>query len=176
MGLRGSLRTMPVYELLMWISQFQKSGLLRIYVQDDSMELGFENGFATYSSSSRENGTLGRLLMNKGVITEEMHERARKLRTDGSVAVAKGLLDLGLMPEEELRRYLRKKIEMELFDLFRETEGEFRFNPDERPAIDLLPLRVNVSNLLLRVMQQMDENEAYDFDASGIHLQIPPEQ
>lgn len=167
---------MPVPELLMWVSQFQKSGLLRIDLARDSMELGFESGFLTFSSSSRESGTFGQLLITKGVITAEMHERARKLRTDGSVAVAKGLLDLGLMPEEELRRYLRKKIEMELFDLFRETEGEFRFDPDERPTIDLLPLRINVSNLLLRVMQQLDENETYDFDASGINLHIPPEQ
>jgi len=47
---------------------------------------------------------------------------------------------------------------------------------DERelPQLQLLPLRVDVSNLLLRLTQLMDEKGEYDFDdASGLHWERP---
>ena len=175
MALQGSLRTMPLPELLMWISQFQKSGTLRVVVDETTRELGFERGSLTFSSSSEPGGTLGRLLIDKRVITEEMHEQARELRMDRSVAVAKGLCQLGFIPEEDILRYLRKKAEMELFDLFRKLDGEFSFDEEDERGLDLLPLRVNVASLVLRITQQMDENDEYDFDQSGIRIQIPPE-
>ena len=38
------------------------------------------------------------------------------------------------------------------------------------PQMQLLPLRVDVSGLLLRLTQRMDEKGSYDFDdVSGLH-------
>ena len=87
-----------------------------------------------------------------------------------NVAVAKALIELEMLSEEDLLRFLRKKAERELFDLFECIDGEFRFDEREMPQLQLLPLRVDVSNLLLRLTQKMDEKGEYDFDdASGLH-------
>lgn len=173
MSVQGSLKTMGIPELLMWISHFQKSGVLRIDLDSSSRLLGFDRGSLTYSASSDEKETLGRILIEKGIITEEMHERARKLRTEKAVAVAKGLRDLGLIPEGEVVRYLRKKAEKEIFEMFHEIEGSFSFDEELGLVLDLLPLKLNVSSLVLRITQQLDEKDEYDFDSSGVHLQIP---
>lgn len=173
MPIHGDLRAMPVPELLMWISQSRKTGTLDVRTPGLNQKLAFLEGDLIFSSSSDVNATLGRILIEKGVVTEEMHERARSMRTEKSVAVAKALRDLEIVSEEDVVRYLRKKAEKELFDLFKRHEGEFTFDERELPDLDLLPLRVEVSRMLLRITQQMDEKGEYDFDASGIRLDIP---
>ena len=52
-------------------------------------------------------------------------------------------------------------------------EGEFTFTERNMPALDLLPMRVDVSKMLLRITQDKDEKGEYDFDATGIRLEIP---
>lgn len=173
MPIHGDLRAMPVPELLMWISQSRKTGTLQIRTPDLSQQLAFLEGDLIFSSSSDVNATLGRILIEKGVVTEEMHERARTLREEKSIAVAKALRDLDILSEEDVVRYLRKKAEKELFALFQRQEGEFTFDERQLPELDLLPLRVDVSRMLLRITQQMDETGEYDFDATGIRLDIP---
>ena len=36
-------------------------------------------------------------------------------------------------------------------------------------------MRVDVSKMLMRVMQDKDEKGEYDFDQTGIRLEIPPD-
>ena len=153
MAIEGNLRTMSVPELLMWISQCRKSGTLEIRTGRSTERLAFEEGNLTYSSSSDRKKTLGRLLIDKGVVTEEMHEKARKLRKK-DMGVAKALLELQLLSET--------------------VDGEFQFDERDLPQLQLLPLRVDVSNLLLRLTQLMDEKGEYDIDdASGLHWEGP---
>ncbi|MBW3671803.1 MAG: DUF4388 domain-containing protein [Acidobacteria bacterium] len=161
---------MPVLELLMWITQFRKSGTLRVKTGETTRELDFDKGALTFSASSDQKGTLGRILIERGVITEEMHNRALELRAERSIGVAKALSVLGLVPEKEILRYLRRKGELELSELFRMTEGEFSFDTGERPELDLIPLEIDLSSLT----QQMYQRGWYKFEASGIRVQIPP--
>lgn len=173
MPIEGTLETMPMAELLMWISQFQKTGTLEIRTSDSTETMAFDRGALVFSSSSNPERTLGRLLIKYGIVTEEGHKRARELRKTKSIAVAKALLDLEIVTEEQLSRFLRKKAEGELYDLFDIQEGEFTFTERNLPALDLLPIRVDVSKMLLRVTQDKDEKGEYDFDSSGIRLDIP---
>jgi Domain of unknown function (DUF4388) len=165
---------MPVPDLLMWISQSQKTGTLEIRTSQSIETMAFEAGALVFSSSSNPQATLGRLLIKSGVVTEEGHEQARELREKKSVAVAKALLELHLLTEEQLLRFLRKKAERELFHLFDLAEGDFKFTDLDLPKhIDLLPLRIDVTNMLLRVTQHRDEKDEYDLDSTGVHLKIP---
>jgi uncharacterized protein DUF4388 len=173
MPVQGNLAAMPIPELLMWISQFQKTGTLEVRSKHGVETMAFEKGALIYSSSSNPEGTLGRLLLKYGVVNEDMHKKARELRKTKAIAVAKALLELEMLTEEQLLRFLRKKAEKEMFDLFDLTDGDFTFNESLLPSIDLLPLRVDVSKMLLRVTQDRDEKGEYDFDSTGVHLDIP---
>src|SRR5260370_29279320 len=150
-------------------AQYRKTGMLEVRTALSTERLAFEEGTLTYSSSSDQKKTLGRLLIEKGMLTEEMHETARGLRSK-NIAVAKALIELEMLSEEDILRFLRKKAERELFDLFESIDGEFRFDEREMPQMQLLPLRCDVSGLLLRLTQRMDEKGSYDFyDVSGLH-------
>jgi hypothetical protein len=173
MPIQGDLRAMSVTELLMWISQFQKTGTLEIRTSEWTETMAFEQGSLVFSSSSNPERTLGRLLIKYGVVSEENHDRARELRNTKSIAVAKALLELDIVTEPQLIRFLRKKAERELYDIFDIQDGDFTFIETDMPSLDLLPLRVDVAKMLLRVTQDKDEKGEYDFDATGIRLDIP---
>jgi hypothetical protein len=164
---------MTVPELLMWISQCQKTGSLEIRTSASTLVMAFSEGALIYSSSSNLDGTLGRLLLKYGAVTEEEYARAREIRETKSIAVAKALLELQALNEPQLLRFLRKKAEKELYDLLESAEGEFTFTEKELPTLDLLPLRVDVSKMLMRVAQDRDEKGEYDFDSTGVRLDIP---
>jgi hypothetical protein len=87
--------------------------------------------------------------------------------------VAKALLELDIVTEAQLVRFMRKKAERELYDLFDLQEGEFTFTERNMPTLDLLPIRVDVSKMLLRITQDKDEKGEYDMDSTGIRLEIP---
>lgn len=173
MPIQGTLAAMPVPELLSWISQFQKTGTLEIRTREAVETMAFEKGALIFSSSNNPDRTLGRILLRSGVVTEDMHKQARKLRKTKSIAVAKALLDLHMLTEDQLVRFLRKKAENELFDIFESSEGEFTFNERDLPELILLPMRVDVSRMLIRVSQDRDEKGEYDFDATGIGIEVP---
>ena len=173
MPIQGGLATMPVPELLMWISQYQKTGTLEISTGTYTATMAFENGLLVFSSSNDPNATLGRILIRNGVVTEEVHRQARELRKTKSMAVAKALLELEALTEEQLVRYLRKKAESEVYQLCESADGQFTFTDGVLPNLELLQMRVDVARMLLRVTQDRDEKGEYDFDASGIHLEIP---
>jgi hypothetical protein len=173
MPMQGTLKAMSVPELLSWISQYSKTGTLEIRSAGTTEIMAFEDGALIFSSSSNPEATLGRILITNGVVTEEMHKEARALRKTKSIAVAKALVELRHLTEEQLVRFLRKKAEKELFDLFSSQDGEFVFNERTLPQLELLPMRVDVGRMMLRVTQDLDEKGAYDFDATGIHLDIP---
>ncbi len=173
MSIQGSLKTMPVPEVLMWISTYQKTGTLEVAAGNHLEQIAFDGGFLIFSSSSDLAKTFGHILISRGMLSEEQHTQARRIREDQQIALAKVLKDLHILPEEEIIRMLRKKAEAEIFGLFGSVKGEFRFIDDELPDIDLLPLRVDVAKALLRITQQMDESGDYDYDQSGIRLDIP---
>ena len=173
MPIHGNLTAMPVPEILMWISQCQKTGTLEIRGSRSIATMAFLDGSLIYSSSNNPEGTLGRILMRCGAVTEEMHTQARELRTTKSIAIGKALLELEMLSEADLVRFLRKKAEKELYDLFDSADGDFTFDEREMPELDLLPMRVDVARMLLRVTQDRDEKGEYDFDSSGVRLDIP---
>jgi hypothetical protein len=173
MAVHGDLSTMPVGELLMWISNFRKTGTLIVRTLDHDEKIAFDQGFLIFSSSSDLKRTFGRLLVQRGLLSEENHDQARKIREEEQIALAKVLKELNFLPEDEILRLLRKKAEAEIFDLFKSDQGEFTFRDEPMPELDLLPLRVDVSKALLHVTQQLDEGEEFDFDESGINLDIP---
>ncbi|MGA7615217.1 MAG: DUF4388 domain-containing protein [Thermoanaerobaculia bacterium] len=176
MPIRGDLKSMHVGELLVWIGQFHKSGMLELRTAEGVHSLAFEQGNLIFSASPTEEGTLGRLLIERGAVSEEEYQNARDERERRSVAVAKILRDLQLLSEEDAIRFLRKKAEKELFTLLQCTDGEFCFDESIMPQLDLLPLRLDLDGVLLRVTQHIDEKGEYDFDSSGIHVRLPKER
>jgi hypothetical protein len=172
MSIEGSLSTMPVAEILMWVGQHQKTGSLELLSKMWRGRMVFMNGALIYSSSSDPDHTLGRLLIESGLIDEEIYRGAWDVAERDKLPIARVLRDLKLVSEDEIVRMLRKKAEFEIARLL-PVEGMFRFNEEDLPAMDMVPMRLDVSRALLAATQQLDENAEYHIDSSALQLDIP---
>ena len=172
MTIRGSLKTMSVPELLQWISQGRKSGLLEIHAREGEARIAFEGGELIYSSSDSLDNTLGRWLIRNGYVDEEKYQEARRLRGESNIGVAKILTDLNYVREQDVIQTMRRKVEEEIYGIFLAENGEFVFLDEELPELELLPIRIDITKTVLRITQRLDEKEDYDFDSSGTHVPI----
>lgn len=172
MSVHGSLATMSVPEILQWIAQGRKTGTLHVTSPKGDLKIAFEEGLLTFSTSPNPDQTLGQLLIRKGVINEETHEKARRIRDECSIAVAKVLMELNVVPENELLHHLRLKAEDEIYSIFLCDQGEFRFVPSELPELDLLPMKIDVTKAVVKICQRLDEgDDKFDFDSSWTRVQ-----
>jgi len=152
----GYLRTMPVPELLQWIGHCRKTGSLRVSTEDGTESLAFRDGELMYSASTDPGATLGRTLIDAGLLTEDLHAMAWGLRERFEIGVGKALLDLNLVRRDDLLESLQRKAERQLQRLFLAPDGFFRFD-GSLPCLDLLPIGEDVTRTVLRVTQGIDE-------------------
>ncbi|HEY5611522.1 MAG TPA: DUF4388 domain-containing protein [Thermoanaerobaculia bacterium] len=173
MSVSGNLRTMPLSEVLTWISLHHKRGTLLIWSERGVHKLAFDEGSLIFSAAPEGTENLGRLLIAKGVLTEEKHEHARRVRQETGVGLAKVLTDLQICREADIIELMTKKAESEIFELLPVTDGEFEFIGGDVPRFDMLPMRLEISEALLKIGQHVDEHGRYLFDTSPGRLALP---
>jgi len=124
MPLIGTFETMPIPELLQWIGIGRKTGTLQITTDKGLAVLAFQEGELTFSASSDRGQTLSKLLVESGLLTDEMHEQARAVCRETGIGLGKALKDLNVLREDELLNLMRRKVENELLGLLQTDEGQ----------------------------------------------------
>ena len=157
MSITGNLRTLELAELLQWLAQGTKTGVLMIENEKLEKRIYFDAGKITFSESNNPHEHLGSFLIREGLIDEGTLARAIKLQESTQVLLGKVLVTLGSITESELHDILRRKTEESIFELFSWEEGEFRFIPDETPDQAGIPLRLDVTNVVLEGLRRLDE-------------------
>ena len=162
MPLIGTFETMPIPELLQWLALGRKTGTLQVTTDKGVAVLAFDAGELIFSASSDQGQTLSRLLMESGILTSAQHEQARAAARELRIGLGKALTELNVLRESQLVGLMRLKVENEIFELLQTEEGRFQFVDGELPDLDLLPMRVDVTKTVLRVMQRMDEGDSFE--------------
>lgn len=134
MSLRGSLRTMPVEDLLDWIDRRFVCGNLTVERGQTVRTFHFDSGYVTGASSNDPSEYLGQLLINRGFIEETQLNEAFEVQADTGVLLGKILLMVGAVQEGHLRQVLEEKIRESLFDALSWAEGAFQF--ERAPELD----------------------------------------
>jgi hypothetical protein len=157
MSLVGNLRTMPLPEILQWISMSVKTGTLHLSRRSVQKRIIFQEGeiFSSWSNDPRE--SLGQFLIRDNRITEQQLFRAllrqeQENRLLGSILVADGSIS-----EAELTSTLVAKAEETVYDLFHWPEGQFEFKDGEFPAGFQFSIRIAVNAVLLEGIRRVDE-------------------
>ena len=149
MSITGNLRTLEFAELLQWLAQGQKTGALVIQNGKTEKRIYFDAGKIISSESNNAEEHLGSFMVREGLIDEATLSRAVKLQESTQILLGKVLVSLGTITEEELHQILRKKTQESLYELFKWTEGDFRFIPDHLPRLPMVPLEIDVTNVVL---------------------------
>jgi hypothetical protein len=147
---------MPVPELFQWISQSGKTGTLRVSLPHSEHTISFDQGKLIFCASTNLQQSLGRVLIGQGALTEEMHERAYRVRDESQISLGLILTELNMVRERDIREALSRKAEEQLVDLFVSSEGAFRFNP-EIPTISMIPIEMDLTQVILEVTHRLDQ-------------------
>ncbi|MGC8724317.1 MAG: DUF4388 domain-containing protein [Acidobacteriota bacterium] len=158
MGLQGNLRTILLPDVLQWISQSRKSGIL--HVRDPggvSKRILFKKGDVLSTASSDPREYLGHFLISHGYLSEEQLNLAMDTQIQTGIKLGKILVTVGVLEEEDLKVMLKLKAEENVYDLFLWEEGEFNF--EDRDAIDEdIPYApMDVTSLVMEGIRRKDE-------------------
>ena len=157
MGIVGNLQTMQLEELLQWLSQSKKNGTLEIVHGKVEKKIFFKEGRILSSASNKPEEHLGHFLVSHGLITEEQLDRAVKMQKSSRMMLGMILVKEGALAEEDLTRMLRLKAEESIYDVFAWAEGDFRFVDDALPDGAMVPMRVDVTGIVMEGVQRVDE-------------------
>ncbi len=157
MGISGNLRTMAPGDLLQWLSMAQKTGTLVVSAQAIEKKIFFREGRIISSASNDPREYLCQFLMSHGHITEEQVRRAIEEQGKTRVLIGKILVNIGAVDEKNLADLMRRKAEESIYDIFLWTEGEFSFHDDELPDMQMIPLKIDVTGLIMEGSRRLDE-------------------
>ncbi len=157
MSLKGTLETFHLASLLQLLSNDQKTGVLKVNDGKSESRIFMQDGVIIHASSSREELRLGRLLINRGVLTEAALERCLQLaevsgRKLGGVLVKEELLSL-----ENLRKILHIQVKEVLYSLFLLKEGQFEFKDVPLNVEGKLVTKMNTMEVVLKASRRIDE-------------------
>lgn len=159
MSLSGHLRTMAAGNLFQWLSFSQKTGKLAVSNGEVEKTIFINKGKIVTSASTDPREYLGQFLMSYGYITEDELKKAMEVQQQSRILLGKILVVIEAISEDDLRRLMRRKAEEEIYDVFLWKDGEFVFQDDEKPAMELVPLNLDITGVIMEGSRRMDEWE-----------------
>ncbi|HVR43870.1 MAG TPA: DUF4388 domain-containing protein [Thermoanaerobaculia bacterium] len=157
MSVSGHLRTMAAGHLFQWLSFSQKTG--RLVVRNTSVEktIFVQKGKVVSSASTDPREYLGQFLMSYGYISEDELKKAMEVQLQSKILLGKILVIIEAITEDDLKRLMKRKAEEEIYDVFLWPDGEFEFHDDEKPAMELVPLNLDVTGVVMEGSRRVDE-------------------
>ena len=124
---------------------------------DIEKKIFFKNGRVISSASNNPREYLGQFLMSHGYLSEEELRKAMEVQLQSGILLGKILVMIGLINEDDLMRLMRLKAEEEIYDVFLWKEGEFHFVDNELPQMEMIPLKVDVTGIIMEGTRRVDE-------------------
>ncbi len=155
-GLSGSLATMAFPDLLQWISQARKSGTLSLQHESLVKRLFLGEGVITSSGSNDPREFLGQIMISQQLLTEAQLKEAFDEQEKRHVMLGRVLVQKGWIPEEVAAQALKRKTEETVYSLFLWAEGSFEFHEAAAPAEEGVPIRLKVEEVLLEGLRRYD--------------------
>lgn len=157
MGVSGNLQTMTPGDLLQWLSLGQKTGTLVVTNGAVEKKIFFRDGRVISSASNDPREYLGQFLMSHGFLTEPELKKAMEVQLQSNILLGKILVMIDVINERDLQRLMRLKAEEEIYDVFLWTDGDFHFVDNELPKMEMIPLQVDVTGIIMEGTRRVDE-------------------
>ncbi len=173
MPVQGDLGTMALADLLQWIGVTRKTGLLEIERNGQIKRIEFRKGLIGACSSDDRESQLGQyLIARKKINPSQLEDATRIMRERSGLRLGSVLVDMGLLTEKDVTRFVAANVEVTIQALFDWEDADFRFH--EGATFDPCGVEVNlpVSDILLRGIQYQDEIKMFReaFPSSGVVL------
>ncbi len=155
--LKGSINLMAIADILQWINQGGKTGLLRMQGRRFQKTIYFREGNIIATGSTNPKEYLGQFLISYGKITEEGLKSVLEAQEKSDLMLGKILVDEGILTLTEMKMFLKLKAEESLYDIFLWDEGDFEFMEDLQIEKELIEINLNVTSVILEGVRRVDE-------------------
>ncbi len=169
-GIVGSTRTVPIQNLLSFLSEINAGGVLRIYGSDETFVLQFNGGAVVYAHGDNppEGMMLGEVLVTMQALHRADLIRVMEQSSKPGATLGGLLVQEGCITQDQLGEALSYQMRHLCHRLFSVEEAHFRFQEGER-VIDREDVRMNVTGLLLESARLKDESD----NETGNWLAVP---
>lgn len=162
MSLQGNLTDFSLAEIFQMLSTSKKTGTLQIVNQEEAEgNVYFNAGEVFFATSNWHRESLGSRLVKSKKITEEQLDKALEVQAKDKSGkrLGKILIELGSITDEVLNTFIQTQIQDTIFDLFRWSEGDFSFLPDQFPTEEDIGIHLSIDNIILEATRKLEQWE-----------------
>ncbi len=159
MALEGSLREFSLADILQLLHFQRKTGVLTIAGKSDKIRLMFNEGQIVAAESQKRDvaGRLGRVLVSRGIITEDSLEQAIERQKDSGMRLGEILIADGRATPEDIKGVLSFQITEAVNQLFTWKEGRYDFTAQAVPVDQELSVSLDTQHVLMEGLRLLDE-------------------
>ncbi len=160
MALEGTLHDFALADILQLIALQKKTGLLTLRGPADTVILGFDGGLlvSAESQARRIDTRLGTLLVKTRSLSPESLAKALEIQGQTLQRLGFILLKNGFCDADQLQAGLDAQVRKIAYGLFRWTDGDYVFDPQEKIDYDREYVHpIQVESLLMEGARMIDE-------------------
>jgi hypothetical protein len=157
LSLSGNLTETILSDVIAVLRQQKVTGTLTCGTGTDEKSLYVKNGHIIFATSKDERDRLGEIMVKNGKITREQLDRSLKQHHNsaGLKKIGAIFVENGFVSAKDLFNGLKMQVRVIIQSLFHMTEG--RYNFEERLPADVIPLQIDMEELLREVILQMKQ-------------------
>ena len=155
-ALEGDLACFEVPDLLTFLHQGQRSGVLSMERPDQETKLYLRAGNPVFAASTRDDLRLGALLVRHGRVSQQIVDEALLHQTTRGPRLGRLLVVTGQITEAELASFLKVQVSEVVFETFGWATGSFTFWERIPPPSTAVTLEMEIENLLLEGIRRVD--------------------
>jgi len=158
MALEGSLKEFGLADILQLLYFQKKTGALVVEGRFDRVKILFKDGNIVAIESRRrlESNRLGRIMIKKGLLTQEELDELLKQQPLTGLRLGEMLVKKGL-PAEVITDCLTKQITETLIQVLQWKEGYYEFKPEGISLSKELPISLDTQHILMEGLRVLDE-------------------
>lgn len=159
MALEGKIIDFGVADILQLISQQQKTGVLLVERDGESIEVLFWNGMivSAHPVAKADTELLGERLVQSGYVTEGQLQRALAVQSKNRQHIGEVLVELNIIHRDMLDRIIHNQIYDTFTDLFQWKVGRYVFRPSSVNFNERLFTPLGFEHIILDVLRMLDE-------------------
>jgi len=159
LALEGSLRDFGLADILQLIFFQRKTGVLTLEGRLDKVRLLFIEGNIAGAESKRriEANRLGKVLVKKGLLSEEDLQTALDEQRTSNVKFGNILVKRGIVKQEDIEEIITGQIKETVIQIFGWKEGSYEFTPQAVPVDKDIPISIDTQHLLMEGLRLVDE-------------------
>jgi hypothetical protein len=157
LALSGDLATMGLEDIFQWLAVGKKTGVLELKGPLHTKRVAFHEGRITSIWSSDPREYLGQYLLAFNRITEEQLREALATQEDEQQLLGRILINRQLVTEAEIRRIVQLKVEESIFDTFLWHTGSFEFHDGAASHQKSMLLSLEVTGIVMEGARRLDD-------------------